>query len=194
MYILSALLFLLGIIVILSPFKTDTIELNGTSTDDEDCKYRNCNNCDEIDDAYCNEDKNDSVDNKDDIDSQIDISEGEVDILPSAETEIDTNVDTLSGTETEIEPDIDNLSSTEIEIEPNVDALPSDETEIETDIDTLPSTETEIEPDVDVLPSDETEIKADTEENIDDNPIELQVKKMILMILKAKMISKMSIN
>ena len=144
MYILSALLFLLGIIVILSPFKTDTIELNGTSTDDEDCKYRNCNDCDEIDDEYCNEDKNDSVDNKDDIDSQIDISEGEVDILPSAKTEIETNVDTLSGTETEIDPDIDNLSSTEIKIEP----------------------------DVDVLPSDETEIKADTEENIDDNPID----------------------
>ena len=140
MYILSALLFLLGIIVILSPFKTDTIELNGTSTDDEDCKYRNCNDCndcDEIDDEYCNEDKNDSVDNKDDIDSQIDISEGEVDILPSAKTEIETNVDTLSGTETEIDPDIDNLSSTEIKIEPDVYALPSDETEIETDIDTL---------------------------------------------------------
>lgn len=130
MYILSALLFLLGIIVILSPFKTDTIELNGTSTDDEDCKYRNCNDCDEIDDEYCNEDKNDSVDNKDDIDSQIDISEGEVDILPSAETEIETDIDTLPSTETEIEPDVDVLPSDETEIkadtEKNIDDNPID--------------------------------------------------------------------
>ena len=132
MYILSALLFLLGIIVILSPFKTDTIELNGTSTDDDSCNCKNCscgnscgndcnnscsvNSCD-IMDSVNNTDYIDNIGNSRDVKNEVDISESTIDVEPTVDAEIEPEVkqkiDDEPSVDLSIHEDIDMKSETQ---------------------------------------------------------------------------------
>lgn len=126
LYILSAILFLIGIVVISAPFKKNTIELNGTSTNDDNCNCKNCScgnscgngcnnscsvNTSDIIDAINNTDYSENIEDGQDIKNEANISESKVDIEPTLETEI----------EPEVKQKIDDEPSVDLSIHEDID-------------------------------------------------------------------------